>query len=82
MNETETKLKPGDVVKINDKYGLAQKYNHEVFLVNSFPELVNGNECVKLLGMAGVWRTDGLTKQEKKLKTGGAQWQSKGQTNK
>ena len=54
------KFKIGDKVKINDKYGLKDRYFYMVFEVVSEPKLVNGNECVKLKDMKGIWRTDGL----------------------
>ena len=53
-------LKIGDKVKINDKFGLEKKYAHCIFEVASAPEIINGNECVKLKGTKGGWRVDGL----------------------
>ena len=55
------KLKIGDKVKINNKYGLALKYCYCIFEMASKPQYDTGHECVKLKGTRGVWRTDGLT---------------------
>lgn len=53
-------LKPGDRVRINDKFGLADKYDGQIFTVASEPWTVGSMQLVKLQGERGAVRVDGL----------------------
>ena len=53
-------LKPGDRVRINDKFGLAKKYEGQVFTVASEPWTVGSIELVKLKDQCGSMRVDSL----------------------
>ena len=53
-------LKPGDKVRVNNKFGLESKYVGQVFTVASEPWAVGDMELVKLKGQRGATRVDGL----------------------
>ncbi|MBQ9604708.1 MAG: hypothetical protein IJR45_04760, partial [Firmicutes bacterium] len=53
-------LNPGARVRINDKFGLADKYDGQIFTVASEPWTVGSMQLVKLQGERGAVRVDGL----------------------
>lgn len=53
-------LKPGDRVRINNKYGIEKKYEGRIFIVASEPWTVGSIELVKLKDQRGSMRVDSL----------------------
>ncbi len=51
-------LKPGDRVRINNKYGIEKKYEGRIFIVASEPWTVGSMQLVKLQGERGAVRVD------------------------
>lgn len=56
----QKKLKPGDLVKMNDRYRVSDRYRGVVFTVTSDPWPCGGAEIILLDGYRGGYATDGL----------------------
>lgn len=57
-----SKLKPGDIVTMNNKYRFARQYRGMEFEVTHGVETVCGTECVWLKDFHGCYAADGLDK--------------------
>lgn len=60
----DTSLKPGDKVKMNDKYFVPSKEKDVIHEVLSMPWMVCGTWVVKISGRSAGYAVDGLTKVE------------------
>lgn len=62
--ESESGLKIGDKVVMNDKYHVSDKNKGKVFTVRSEPQEVGGTLCIWLEGYSSCYAVDGLDKYE------------------
>lgn len=57
-------LKPGDRVRMNDRYRKSDRHRGVVFTVSSTPWMCDGTEIIRLEGYKGSIPTDGLDRIE------------------
>lgn len=60
--EIEQTLKVGDIVFMNDKYKVPERYQGQLFTVRSKVQDICGTPCVFLENYTGAYAVDGLTK--------------------
>ncbi len=60
MKQKTSTLRPGDVVRMTDKYYEGKKYAGKDWKVRSWPWTACGEEVVLLEGRAGGYSVDGL----------------------
>ena len=66
--EIEQTFKVGDIVFMNDKYKVPERYQGQVFMVRSKVQDICGTPCVFLENYTGAYAVDGLTKASERQK--------------